>query len=98
MAYRYELTCQTTGSRPFPKVTWWKNGHLLKHSQETVKRKAFKEEEEEKRRRHLLRDYKQLILYAALGGFTQSKGAVDGSGSAEPYATVEHYTAALGRP
>ncbi|XP_057374679.1 nephrin-like isoform X2 [Daphnia carinata] len=32
---KYELTCQTTGSRPSPKVTWWKDGHLLRHSQET---------------------------------------------------------------
>lgn len=33
---RYDLTCQTAGSRPPPTVTWWKDGQLLRRSQETV--------------------------------------------------------------
>ncbi|KAI9551455.1 hypothetical protein GHT06_021788 [Daphnia sinensis] len=32
---KYELTCQTAGSRPSPTVTWWKDGQLLRRSQET---------------------------------------------------------------
>ncbi|XP_046630954.1 neural cell adhesion molecule 2-like isoform X2 [Daphnia pulicaria] len=32
---KYDLTCQTAGSRPPPTVTWWKDGQLLRRSQET---------------------------------------------------------------
>ncbi len=33
---KYELTCQTFGSRPSATVTWWKDGVLMRRSQETV--------------------------------------------------------------
>ncbi|XP_073998334.1 sidestep VII transmembrane protein isoform X2 [Rhodnius prolixus] len=33
---RYDLMCQSTGSRPPAKVTWWKNGHRLERTKETT--------------------------------------------------------------
>ncbi|KAK9509627.1 hypothetical protein O3M35_006895 [Rhynocoris fuscipes] len=33
---RYDLRCQSTGSRPPAKLTWWKNGLRLDRTKETV--------------------------------------------------------------
>jgi len=33
---RYDLLCQSSGSRPPASVTWWKNGQRLEHTKETV--------------------------------------------------------------
>ncbi|XP_075223884.1 nephrin-like, partial [Lycorma delicatula] len=33
---RYDLLCQSSGSRPPAKITWWKNGHRLEKSKEAT--------------------------------------------------------------
>lgn len=33
---RYDLLCQSSGSRPPASITWWKNGHRINNAKETV--------------------------------------------------------------
>lgn len=33
---KYELICESTGSRPPAKLTWWKNNHRLEKTKDTV--------------------------------------------------------------
>lgn len=35
---RYDLVCQSSGSRPPATITWWKDGHRLSGTKETVSR------------------------------------------------------------
>lgn len=35
---RYDLLCQSSGSRPPASITWWKNGHRINNAKETVSR------------------------------------------------------------
>ncbi|KAK9743682.1 CD80-like C2-set immunoglobulin domain [Popillia japonica] len=34
---RYDLLCQSSGSRPPATITWWKNGQRLERTKETVR-------------------------------------------------------------
>lgn len=38
---RYDLLCQSSGSRPPATITWWKNGQRLERTKETVREKPL---------------------------------------------------------